>query len=77
MSLRLAPRTFPRTRRPARRDGHTRTAPLAAPLDEVARHQRAGGPEDTALYACSCGLSFRADVSASVACPGCGVPQAW
>jgi len=44
----------------------------------VARHRRAGGPEDRALYRCSeCGHGFRADVSASVGCPRCGSTQAW
>jgi hypothetical protein len=33
--------------------------------------------EDRALYTCSAGHSFQADVSTSVTCPDCGEPQAW
>ena len=33
--------------------------------------------EDRALYTCSAGHSFQADVSTSVACPQCGESQAW
>jgi hypothetical protein len=43
----------------------------------VDRHRRAGGPEDTALYTCTCGYQFDAPVSASVSCPHCGQGQAW
>ena len=35
------------------------------------------GPEDTALYSCSCGYQFDAPVSASVQCPHCGQGIAW
>jgi rubrerythrin len=41
------------------------------------RHRAAVNPEDHALYRCSCGYQFEADVSASVACPHCGTSQAW
>jgi hypothetical protein len=47
--------------------------------DHVAerRHRAYVTPEDHALYRCQCGYQFEADVSASVACPHCGVGQAW
>jgi hypothetical protein len=58
--------------------------PRSAPKAEVpvaardtARHRRAGGPEDRALYQCACGSVFQADVTASVSCPNCGTAQAW
>jgi hypothetical protein len=42
------------------------------------RTQRAGGPtEDRALYACSCGYAFKANVTTTVGCPECGRTQAW
>jgi hypothetical protein len=34
-------------------------------------------PEDAALYACGCGNTFTAAVTATVTCPGCGNGQAW
>ena len=46
-----------------------------APATASAR--RAGGPQDRALYACSCGYAFKAPVSTSVGCPQCGSRQAW
>jgi len=57
----------------------------AAPLQAPAPRQRtgedrvreAGGPQDLALYRCSCGKTFAGDVSTSVACPSCGTAQAW
>jgi rubrerythrin len=53
-------------------------APSAPPESaEVARHRRAGGPEDVALYTCGCGYAFEATVTASVDCPHCGADQAW
>jgi Zn finger protein HypA/HybF involved in hydrogenase expression len=39
--------------------------------------RRAGGPQDHALYQCSCGAHFKAEVSTSVDCPKCGSDQAW
>jgi hypothetical protein len=67
---------------PSRRGGHVRprlvgTDDAAAPERPEERHRRAGGPEDTALYACRCGYQWDADVSASVRCPHCGEWQAW
>jgi hypothetical protein len=57
-------------------------APEAAPLPEgdladERRAREAGGPEDRAMYTCSCGYVFQAEVSTSVACPHCGAGQAW
>jgi hypothetical protein len=48
-----------------------------AVLQTLARAKRSGGPEDTALYSCSCGYAFKAPVSTSVGCPHCGTSQAW
>jgi DNA-directed RNA polymerase subunit RPC12/RpoP len=39
--------------------------------------REAGGPVDRASYACQCGYLFSAPVSTTVACPHCGVDQAW
>lgn len=39
--------------------------------------RRGGGPQDEALYECSCGSVFTAAVSTSVGCPHCGTGQAW
>jgi rubrerythrin len=50
---------------------------------EEARGERARpgthpeGPQDHALYACSCGYVFEAEVSTRVSCPHCGETQAW
>jgi rubrerythrin len=41
------------------------------------RWREAGGPEDRALYGCSCGYVWQTTVSASVSCPVCGATQAW
>jgi hypothetical protein len=51
--------------------------PDAEPPEPEQRVREAGGPEDRAHYTCSCGMAFTADVSASVACPHCGVEQVW
>ena len=48
-----------------------------AVLQTLARAKRSGGPEDRALYSCSCGYAFKAEVSTSVGCPHCGTTQAW
>jgi hypothetical protein len=48
-----------------------------AVLQTLARAKRSGGPEDEALYSCSCGYAFKAPVSTSVGCPHCGTSQAW
>jgi rubrerythrin len=57
-------------------------APAGEPIadDDLADERRAreaGGPEDRAMYTCSCGYVFQAEVSTSVACPHCGTGQAW
>lgn len=39
--------------------------------------RRGGGPQDRALYQCSCGSVFTAAVTTSVGCPACGSGQAW
>jgi hypothetical protein len=43
----------------------------------AARTQRAGGPQDAALYTCHCGYMFTAAVTTTVGCPHCGDEQAW
>jgi hypothetical protein len=54
------------------------TASSPAPIDTPERLARAsGGPQDHALYQCSCGYVFDANVSTSVHCPHCGHTQAW
>ncbi|HWF25877.1 MAG TPA: hypothetical protein VG275_10540 [Solirubrobacteraceae bacterium] len=64
--------TAPRTRR-AGGEGHSRTGGATEPI-----RQRHGGPsQDRALYTCSCGYVFEAQVSTSVGCPHCGGTQAW
>jgi hypothetical protein len=64
-----------RTRRD-RRDSHGNRARHTV-LQALARAKRSGGPEDRALYSCSCGYAFKAEVSTSVGCPHCGTSQAW
>jgi hypothetical protein len=66
--------------RPRRdRAPHARPEPAPRPTTEhaQARAKRAGGPEDEALYTCSCGYAFKAAVTTSVGCPQCGTSQAW
>jgi hypothetical protein len=62
--------------RRTRRDSHPSRSRNAV-LQTLARAKRSGGPEDTALYSCSCGYAFKAEVSTSVGCPHCGTSQAW
>ncbi len=69
-------------RRPSRgrRQHHAPSAvePAARAYDPaVERVRQAGGPIDSASYACACGYLFRASVSTSVTCPHCGAGQAW
>jgi rubrerythrin len=33
--------------------------------------------QDTAIYNCTCGFVFEADVQTTVGCPHCGAEQAW
>jgi hypothetical protein len=42
-----------------------------------ARERAAGGPQDRALYGCSCGYAFHATVEAGVHCPQCSAEQSW
>ena len=62
------------------RDEPTAPPPRGVGEDDLADERRAresGGPEDRAMYTCSCGYVFQAEVSTSVACPHCGAGQAW
>lgn len=54
-----------------------RTAPAPRPDPASQRARDAGGPSDLATYACECGYLFAASVSTTVACPNCGIAQAW
>jgi hypothetical protein len=54
-----------------------RSAGFEDDLFDERRLRASGGPSDRAQYACGCGFVWQADVSASVACPHCGTPQAW
>jgi hypothetical protein len=56
--------------------GSTEAEAPRAGADEL-RARHSGGPQDQALYACGCGCSFAADVSASVRCPRCSEFLAW
>ena len=56
----------------------TPTQRTAEKRDRGERKTRAaGGPQDSALYRCSCGHAFAGNVSTHVACPRCGTDQAW
>jgi hypothetical protein len=48
-----------------------------ADLADERRMRESGGPDDRAMYTCSCGYVFEADVTTSVMCPHCGTAQAW
>jgi hypothetical protein len=52
-------------------------APDEHDLADERRARESGGPEDHAMYTCTCGYVFQAKVSTSVACPHCGAGQAW
>ena len=55
-------------------------APSPGPERDLFNERRlrdSGGPEDTALYTCSCGMAWEEQVTASVRCPHCGAAQAW
>jgi predicted Zn-ribbon and HTH transcriptional regulator len=68
--------TLPTRLRRDHRDSHGGRARHTV-LQALARAKRSGGPEDRALYSCSCGYAFKAEVSTSVGCPHCGTSQAW
>jgi hypothetical protein len=91
MRVRIRNRPAPAPAQPARRRGgppdtHVRVPvpPVPGPAVEGTpplraedRARRSGGPQDRALYACRCGSTFQAAVTASVRCPHCGETQAW
>jgi rubrerythrin len=74
---------------PSRRGSVLRREPAVPEVDESQaaaseddlfdehRLRASGGPDDRAQYTCGCGYVWKADVSASVACPNCGASQAW
>jgi hypothetical protein len=65
---------------PPEREEPVPPAPPPVADDDLADERRAresGGPEDRAMYTCTCGYVFEANVSTSVACPHCGAGQAW
>ena len=66
---------------PAVAPGAQRAPPRPRPAEPERRERsdarRAGGPEDRALYSCTCGFAFTAAVTTSVDCPHCGTEQAW
>ena len=51
--------------------------PVDEDLVDERRMRESGGPDDRAMYTCSCGYVFDADVTTSVTCPHCGTGQAW
>jgi predicted Zn-ribbon and HTH transcriptional regulator len=59
----------------ARRDESPGQALPSRVVDVQARDHDAS--LDTATYNCSCGFVFDADVNTTVACPHCGLGQAW
>jgi hypothetical protein len=62
--------------RPQRR--FASTEPVASGSAPARRHRLHHDPvQDTAIYNCSCGLVFEADVQTTVGCPHCGAEQAW
>jgi cytochrome c5 len=76
------PQSIRRLRSVAPRRGYRQVDWTEPEPDHVAqsdeeRAREAGGPEDMTVYTCSCGMVFRAPVSASVACPHCGDQQDW
>jgi len=71
----------PRPRGGLLRRPHVSPAPVAPEQDtdltDERRMRESGGPDDRAMYTCSCGYVFEADVTTSVTCPHCGTAQAW
>jgi rubrerythrin len=62
--------------RPQRRFASTES--VASGSAPAARHRLHHDPvQDTAVYNCSCGFVFEADVQTTVGCPHCGAEQAW
>jgi hypothetical protein len=69
----LAPR---RRRRRAQAPTDT-AADRPEPAPEHHTDRRDPGPEDLALYRCSCGVLFKAQPTTTIGCPRCGTEQAW
>ena len=70
----------PRSRSGLLRRPHASPPAPPADDDDLADERRlreCGGPDDRAVYNCSCGYVFEADVTTSVTCPHCGTGQAW
>ncbi len=68
--------TVPRPQMLAATFGFAPQAPRV-PVPARDRARRSGGPQDRALYSCSCGYAFKAKVTTTVGCPHCGQTQAW
>jgi hypothetical protein len=69
---------LPKSRGSRKRARRAQRQPAPRPESaEVRAARRAGGPEDRALYSCTCGYAFTAPVTTSVGCPHCGTEQAW
>ena len=64
-------------RRPHVSPAPAQPEPPEADLTDERRMRESGGPDDRAMYTCSCGYVFEADVTTSVTCPHCGSGQAW
>ena len=62
---------------PARLAPRPRSQSPTTDLADERRMRESGGPDDRAMYTCSCGYVFEADVTTSVTCPHCGTGQAW
>jgi hypothetical protein len=63
------------SKRPARKPAAP-PEPVPEP-QETRAARRGGGPQDEALYSCSCGFVFRAPVTTAISCPHCATEQAW
>ena len=65
-------------RRPHRSPAPAQAEPeTETDLTDERRMRESGGPDDRAMYTCSCGYVFEADVTTTVTCPHCGCGQAW
>jgi hypothetical protein len=72
------PRSGGLLRRPHLPPAPAEAKPAREPdLTDERRARESGGPDDRAMYTCSCGYVFEADVTTSVTCPHCGTGQAW
>ena len=60
------------------RSAFASTEPVANGSAPARRHRLHHDPvQDTAIYNCSCGFVFEAEVQTTVGCPHCGGSQAW